>query len=239
MNECPRKVLPRLDETLLCELAPFAGLDGRQIREILEQATVRHYDAGVAVFEEGMPAERFYMLLDGYVRVMRMSATGDQVTLHYIPNGEMIGIARAFRFERYPATAMTAVEAVGLSWPMSLWDSFVAKYEGFAAETFRTVGRRISEKDDRIVELTSQQVQQRVANALLRLVNQTGRKVEDGIVIDFPITRRDISEMTATTMHTVSRLLSAWERKGIVDGGRRKIKVCDPHRLTELANPRF
>ena len=184
-----------------------------------------------------MPAERFYMLLDGYIRVNRMSATGDQVTLHYIPCGEMFGIARAFRLESYPATAMTAVDGIGLSWPMALWDGFVAQYEGLGVETFRTVGHRLSEKNDRIIELTSQQVQQRVANALLRLINQTGRKVEGGIVIDFPITRRDISEMTATTLHTVSRLLSKWEKDGILESVRRQIKVRDPHLLTELANP--
>ena len=178
------------------------------------------------------------MLLDGYIKVTRMSATGDPVVLHYIPNGEMFGIARAFRFEKYPATAVTAIEAIGLSWPMSLWDAFVTQYEGFTAATCHTIGRRVIEKNDRIVELTTQQVQQRVANSLLRLINQSGRKVEGGIVIDFPITRRDISEMTATTMHTVSRLLSAWEKQGIIDSARRQIKVCDSHRLTELANPR-
>jgi len=237
MKDEPRKILPRLDESLLIHLPPFSLLDGRQIRDILDQAVSRRYASGVAVFEEGMPAERFYMLLDGYVRVTRMSATGDQVTLHYIPSGEMFGIAKAFRLDRYPATAITADDAIGLSWPMAQWDGFLARYEGLSEETFRTVGRRISEKNDRIVELTSQQVQQRVANALLRLINQTGRKVEGGIVIDFPITRRDISEMTATTLHTVSRLLSKWEKDGILESVRRQIKVRDPHLLTELANP--
>ena len=238
MNEAPGRVLPRLDESLLTHIAPFTGLDRRQVRDILDLATCRRYAPGTAIFDEGMPAERFYMLLDGYVRVVRMSATGHQVTLLYIPSGELFGIARAFRLESYPATAITAVEAIGLSWPMSLWDIFVAQYEGFARETFRIIGQRITEKNDRIVELTSQQVQQRVANALLRLINQTGRKVEDGIMIDFPITRRDISEMTATTLYTVSRLLSQWEKEGILESGRRQIKVREPHNLTELANPR-
>jgi len=238
MNETPRKVLPKLDESLLSDLAPFAGLDGRQIREILDQATARRYEPGFAIFNEGMPAERFYMLLDGYIRVTRISATGDQVTLLHIPSGELFGIARAFRLETYPATAVTAVEAIGLSWPVNLWDAFMMQYEGFATETFRAVGQRTIEKNDRIVELTLQKVQQRVANALLRLINQTGRKVEGGIVIDFPLTRRDISEMTATTLHTVSRLLSKWEKDGIIESERRRIKVRDPHLLTELANPK-
>jgi CRP-like cAMP-binding protein len=200
----------------------------------LDQATSRRYDAGVAIFEEGHPAERFYMLLDGYIRVARMSATGNQVTLHYVPSGEMFGIARAFRLEQYPATTVAAVESIGLSWPMRLWETFIAEYECLAEATFRAVGERLSEKNDRIVELTTHQVEQRVANALLRLINQTGRKVEGGIEIDFPITRQDLSELTATTLHTVSRVLSGWEKRGLVESRRKRITVRDPHALMVL-----
>jgi len=42
-------------------------------------------------------------------------------------------------------------------------------------------------------------VQQRVAHALLKLVKQAGKKTEEGILIDFPISRQDIAEMTGTT----------------------------------------
>ena len=41
--------------------------------------------------------------------------------------------------------------------------------------------------------------------------------------------------MTGTTLHTVSRILSAWEAKGLVEGGRQKLIVCDLPRLTLLA----
>jgi len=41
--------------------------------------------------------------------------------------------------------------------------------------------------------------------------------------------------MTGTTLHTVSRLLSAWERDGLVSSKRKKIVVSDPHRLVLLA----
>ena len=80
--------------------------------------------------------------------------------------------------------------------------------------------------------------EKRVAHALLRLVNQTGRKTELGSEIDFPISRQDIAEMTGTTLHTVSRLLSAWEDKGIIVSGRQKVTVSDSHRLMLLAENR-
>jgi len=225
------KTLPRLDESLLSHVPPFSKLEKRQIREILDMASVRRLGEGVAVFEEGAPAERFYMLLDGYIRVMRITPTGEQVIALHIPSGQLFGIAKAIGRDTYPATSVTASEAIILSWPMRVWDDFVARYDGFATETYKTLGQRLGEMNNRIVEMATQQVEQRVANALLRLINQTGRKVEGGIEIDFPITRQDLSEMTATTLHTVSRLLSAWEKQGLVSSRRKRITVTDPHRL--------
>ncbi|WP_107847011.1 Crp/Fnr family transcriptional regulator [Litoreibacter ponti] len=234
----PRKTLPRLDESLLTHLPPFSKLEKREIRTILDQATSRRYNEGVAIFDEGAPAERFFMLLDGYVRVVRVTPTGEQVTALHIPAGQLLGIAKAIGRVTYPATAMTATESIVLSWPTRLWDGFVADYDGFATETYKTVGDRMGEIHNRVMEMATQQVEQRVANALLRLINQTGRKVSDGIEIDFPITRQDLSELTATTLHTASRLLSAWEKKGLVQSKRKRIKVLNPHALVVISQPK-
>ncbi|TIL38143.1 MAG: winged helix-turn-helix domain-containing protein, partial [Mesorhizobium sp.] len=86
--------------------------------------------------------------------------------------------------------------------------------------------------------MSTQQVEQRIAHALLRIVSQSGRKTPEGIEIDFPITRQDIAEMTGTTLHTVSRLLSAWEDQGIVRSGRQKVTVTDPHALMLVSENR-
>lgn len=227
---------PRLDESLLANVPPFSKLDGRQIREILDLASSRRYDEGVAVFEEGQDATRFFMLLDGYIRVVRITPGGEQVIALHIPSGQLFGIAKALGHTRYPATAVTAAESIALSWPTRLWDQFVAEYDGFSTETYKTVGSRVGEMNNRIMEMATQQVEQRIANVVLQLINQTGRKVDLGIEIDFPITRQDLSEMTGSTLHTVSRTLSAWEKQGMVASGRKRITVCAPHQLVLLAN---
>jgi CRP/FNR family transcriptional regulator, nitrogen oxide reductase regulator len=83
--------------------------------------------------------------------------------------------------------------------------------------------------------MSTQQVEKRIAHRLLRLVKQSGRKVEHGVEIDFPISRQDIAQMTGTTLHTVSRTLSSWENKGLVESSRQKIVVREPHKLFMLA----
>ena len=83
--------------------------------------------------------------------------------------------------------------------------------------------------------MSTQQVEQRVAHALLRLAKQSGRKVEHGVEIDFPISRQDIAQMTGTTLHTVSRILSGWEQRGLIESGRQRIVLREPHKLFVLA----
>jgi hypothetical protein len=84
-------------------------------------------------------------------------------------------------------------------------------------------------------EVSAEEVERRVAHAILRLARQAGRKVEAGVEIDFPITRQDVAEMTGTTLHTVSRILSSWESKGLVEGGRQRTMIRDSHKLFMIA----
>jgi CRP-like cAMP-binding protein len=226
--------LHKLDESLLSPLPPFLRLEKAQIRTILDQATSRRFDTGAPVFHEGAMAERFFLLLDGTIRVVKTTPAGEQVTSIHIPTGQLFGIAKALSRATYPATAVAASEVLALSWPTSIWDGFVSEYPGFATETYKMVGERLGELNSRIIEMSTQHVEQRIARALLRLISQSGRQVDQGIEIDFPITRKDVSEMTGTTLQTVSRLLSSWEKDGLVSSKRKKITVCDPHRLTVL-----
>ncbi len=88
--------------------------------------------------------------------------------------------------------------------------------------------------NNHIMELATQHVEQRVARAILRLMQQHGQDSSSGVEIAFPVTRKVISEMTGSTLHTVSRLLSRWERQNIVQSRHRRICVLDPGRLEGL-----
>ncbi len=227
--------MKKLDESLLTNLPPFRGLTRPQIREILDAAQTARFDAGQAIFSEGMPVDRFFLLLDGHIRVQRITAQGDQIILLHIAPGQLFGIGAALGHKAYPATAMAAGDCIVLAWPNRLWPEFIANYTGFATQTYAVVGERMADMHSVIVEMATKQVEQRIAAALLRLITQMGRKVEHGIEIDFPITRQNISDMTGSTLHTVSRLLSAWEKDGIVASQRKKITVTAPHQLVLLS----
>ncbi len=227
--------LKNLDESLIAPLPPFRQLSHAQIREILDCASPLRFDIERTIFSEGHEAERFFLLLDGHIRVLRHTAGGEQVISLHIPPGQLFGIAAALGRTTYPATAVAAADCVALSWPMSFWNRFVVDYPGFATESYKIVGSRVEAMNNTIMEMATKHVEQRIACAVLRLLKQGGKKTERGIEISFPVTRQNISEMTGTTLHTVSRLLSAWEKDGILESKRKYVCVLDPHRLVELS----
>ncbi len=230
--------LSRLDRSLIADLPLFSGMAPADLDRMIDTATSRRVPKDALVFEQDSEAQSFFVLLHGRVRVVKTTPDGHQVIVRYIGAGELLGIAQAIGRTTYPASAVAVVDCVVLVWPSRLWAEFAAAFPTFGANTYKTVGERLQDVQSQVVELATQQVERRVAHALLRLVQQTGKKSEDGLLIDFPISRQDIAEMTGATLHTVSRLLSAWEQEGLVKSGRQRITVIEPHRLLLIAEGR-
>ncbi|GLQ78009.1 Crp/Fnr family transcriptional regulator [Mesorhizobium huakuii] len=227
-----------LDRSIIARLSLFEGLEPADLDSILRDARSVRFAKETAIFEQEAEARSFYVLLAGHIRVVRATPDGRQVIARYISEGEIFGVAAALGRLTYPATAIAAVDCVVLVWPNAVWPDLSSRFPALAAGTFKTVGARLQDTQARVMELATEQVEQRVASALLRLVKQTGRKTDAGIEIDFPISRQDIAEMTGTTLHTVSRLLSAWEERGIIVSGRQRVTITDAHRLVMLAEHR-
>lgn len=227
-----------LDKSLILGLPAFAGLSGEDAEVVLASARSSRFPKNAEVFSQDEEAQHFFLLLSGYVRVLRTTLEGEQIIARYINEGELFGIAVAMGRTTYPADAVAAVDCVVLAWPNSVWPELQSRFPVFGASAYETIGARLQDTQSRVMEMSTRQVEQRIAGAVMRLVQQSGRKTDDGVEIDFPISRQDIAEMTGSTLHTVSRLMSAWEEEGIVRSGRQKVTVTDPHALILVAENR-
>ncbi|RJF70754.1 Crp/Fnr family transcriptional regulator [Rhodopseudomonas palustris] len=224
-----------IDTSLVAKLPLFAGFAPAELDAILLEARSIRIPKNGKVFEQGEDAHSFYVLLHGHVRASKVTLAGEQVVVRYVSPGETLGVAMAIGLSRYPATATAVDDSIVLAWPTAAWPRLVERYPSLATNTLRTVGSRLQETHSRVIEMSTQQVEQRVAHALLRLAKQSGRQVDNGVQIDFPISRQDIAQMTGTTLHTISRLLSGWEQRGLIESGRQKIVLREPHQLVVLA----
>ncbi|MGD9502480.1 MAG: Crp/Fnr family transcriptional regulator [Methyloceanibacter sp.] len=227
--------MPPLDRSLIKALPPFCAMDEGALDAVIAQATSQRIPQGEAVFRQGEIAQSFFVLLHGRLKVIKVAADGSQFVVRFVNPGDLYGIAKALRRPDYPATALALVDSVTLIWPNAIWDDLVAEHPAFAGNVMQAMGQRLEEAHTRLKELSSDEVAARVAHTLLRLVKQSGREAQEGVVFDFPVTQQDIAEASGTTLHSVSRVFGAWEKAGLVTTGRRKIVVHDVGGLAALA----
>ncbi|WP_102958221.1 Crp/Fnr family transcriptional regulator [Mangrovicella endophytica] len=227
--------MSRLDPSLIRSFPVFRCLDDDTLRAILAEAVTRRIAKGTAMFEHGADAREFFVVLDGRLKVVQVTPDGEQVLIRFVVPGEVCGVAVAIGRPDYPATAMAVADSLALVWNSARWPALCELAPALAVNTMHTVGQRLQDAHARIREISTEEVQRRVAHAVLRLARQAGRKVEDGVLIDFPVTRQDLAEMTGTTLHTVSRIMSAWDAAGLVEGGRQRLLLRDPHKLLLVA----
>lgn len=224
-----------LDRSLISSLPVFSSYGPPQLDDILASARAIRRPRGASVFEQGEEASSFYLVLHGRLRALKLTPAGQQVVVRHVGPGEFCGIAVAVGRRTYPATTQAVADTVMLAWPSSIWTDFAQKYPRLVEAMLGVVGERLLDAHAQVVEMATEAVERRVAHALLRLAGQAGKTVEQGVEIDFPISRQDMSEMAGTTLHTVSRIFSAWEGRGLIETGRQRIMIKDPDGLHALA----
>jgi CRP/FNR family transcriptional regulator, nitrogen oxide reductase regulator len=226
---------PVIDPALLASLDLFRGLSAESLGQLVRLAHPRQYESGSFLFYQEDPAGAMFVLTRGRVRLTQLSTDGQQVILRYILPQEAFAVVAALSGAYYPASAEAVEDSAALAWERDSLERLMQETPPLALNAMRILAGRVQEFQDRLREMATERVERRVARALLRLVRQSGRQIPEGVLIDFPITRQDLAEMTGTTLYTVSRTLSAWEAQGIILGGRERIVVRFPHGLVAVA----
>ncbi len=221
---------------LLARVPLFAGLDAGALQQILDTAHVRQVPAGGTFFQEGDPSAGFFVLERGTIKLTQLTPEGHQVVLRLLGPGDAFGGVAAFSGGPYPVTAEAVTDAAAREWAGSVMAALLERHPRLAINALRFVAARLHELQVRYRQLATEKVERRIARALVRLVEQSGRRVDGGVLIDLPLSREDIAQMTGTTLFTVSRIVSRWEAEGILETGRQRIVIRSPHALTAVAD---
>jgi CRP-like cAMP-binding protein len=228
-------VLAESPAHLLASIDLFDQISIQDLDEIASTAKQRNYKKNTYLFHQGDPARRFCVLVKGKVKLTQLTEDGQQIILRYVSPGEAFAVIAVLSKIPYPVTATAVNQVSVLAWEDDVMLNLMHKYPQLAINSLSILANRIQEFQDRFRELATERVERRVARALTRLASQTGRKLEHGILIDITLTRQDLAEMTGTTLYTVSRILSQWEKDGLVSSQREQVTILAPHQLVVIA----
>jgi CRP-like cAMP-binding protein len=213
----------------------FQGLSQEALIQVSSHFHRREVPAGEILFLEGEPARVYYLIAEGRVKVLQNSPEGFQIILHVLGPGELVGALPTLGEGNYPATAeaLDALTLFTVSAPD--FEAVLESHPRVTRNLLRFATKKLQETHARMRELATERVERRIARTLGRLVSEFGRRTEEGILLDAPLSRQDLAEMCGTTVYTVSRTLSEWERRRWVETGRTTVVIRDPHALAVLA----
>lgn len=215
----------------------FKNATDDDLHLILSNSVERSVEDGSFFFMQGDKAAYLYVLLSGQIKLLQSNPNGQQVNLRTIYPFQMFGALGIVRSQAaYPASAQALEDSSALAIKSELLHEMIKTRPYLSFDLMNLMTSYIQEMQERYRELATERVEQRVANALIRLAGQSGFRAENDSGIDLSFSRQDVAEMTGTTLYTVSRLFSEWERQGILKTGREKIRILKPHDLVRLAD---
>ena len=181
-------------------------------------------------------AEWFGLIRTGFVKMVKTSEQGKYAVLEIMGAGQTFGCLGVVEGSGCPLSAQCVTDVTLLKIPKQ---PFLVRYEGnqpLQREMMKISARRFFAKLNLMAKLSSGRVDSRIANVLLLLCESYGRLCGQGLKIDVPLTRQDMSDFTGVTIESAIRTLSAWQKQGIIRSDKSVITILKMDRIEEFAH---
>lgn len=201
---------------------PFVHLSETVLSRLKGKAQLHRFHREGCLFREGEPAEALWVIQKGWVRLVKRTADGKNLTLDLVTPKDCLCGLSSFSGQVYLATALavTPVEAVRL--PTGLLRRILQSHGRFASCVVDTFSHRFHHMAQAYATAFAP-VERRIVSVLLRLREDFGQTL--------PVTRREIAELTGTTVETAIRVTSQMRKDGLIRLKRGQVTLVDPKAL--------
>jgi CRP-like cAMP-binding protein len=175
---------------------------------------MRGYEKGETIFREGDPADRIHFVVLGRVKIVK-SAGGRDVILEILGPGEPVGAVAVFERKPFPAGAVTLEGTSILSIPERDFFQLVESRPEMMRRLLAGLTFRLIMVNKRLADMTGS-AEYRAARLFLTLADRVGTKSDGGVFIPLALSRQEIADLIGTTLETAIRLMSRWQKDGIV-----------------------
>jgi CRP-like cAMP-binding protein len=220
---------------IVAALPVFAGLSDRDWEKIGDLFSERQYQRDDYIFLEGEAPEALYVVKSGKVKVLRHSPDGKDVVLRMTGPGQLLGSVAVFDGGGYPGTAQAIEDCTMIVISRNDCLTLVTRFPVFALTVINDMGIRLRSSAEQIRSLAVERVEQRIARTLLKLGQTAGADTSEGRVIELPLTRQDVADMTGTTVETAIRVMSKFRREELIFTRRGKVVLVDLDALQDIA----
>ncbi len=218
------------DWTNLSRAPLFQAMGSEITRSLIGSRVARHYERGERIFQQGDPADAFFFIREGWVKLFREREDGREIVVSTFTAGETFAEAAMFLGGRYPASAEVVTPARILRVEGAGLRQAILKQPQLALDMLAAAFVHLKQLVEQIEQLKAQSAPQRIADFLLGQVSADSGPAE----IALPYDKALIANRLGMQPESFSRALARLRELGVTVT-RDNVRMKDIARLTEFA----
>ena len=217
--------------SIISNISFFRGLPEEGLRKIEEIAVERRFTKGDAVFLEGDNSNGFFVVIEGSVKIFKLSSEGKEQILHIFGPGEPLGEVAVFSGMQFPAHAQAISKSRLLFFPKTAFVNLIAGNPSLALNMLAVLSERLRQFTVKIEHLALKEVPGRLAAYLIYLAEEQGE--ED--LVTLTISKGQLASLLGTIPETLSRIFARMNNQGLLEVAGARIRLLDQEGLKDLA----
>jgi CRP-like cAMP-binding protein len=226
--------MSKCEQCIVREFSSLKALNKEELVKLSDCKTSHTIKKGDVIFEEGDTINGIYCIKDGVCKLTKLSPNGKDHIVKLIKKGELLGQRSMISDEPVNLSAIALEDMEVCFIPKSEVMGFFDKNNQFSMNVMKTICGDLKEADDNMVNLAQKTVKARLAETLLYLLNTFGKNNDNTLKIQ--LSREELASMIGTATESCIRLLSDFNKLGLVELSGKKIILKDINGLKKIAD---
>ncbi|MFI5386198.1 MAG: Crp/Fnr family transcriptional regulator [Fimbriimonadales bacterium] len=210
------------------------ALTSDQMESLATTSRVAHVDRGEIIWITGDEVDYFGLAGTGFVKMVRGNADGTDVAVELMGPGQIFGMMGTIAMSGCPLTAIAVTDMWYLRIPKRPFLEIYERNTNLKDRLVRRMTLRLHGAMDLMARMSSGRVDERIAAILFILADSYGERHGKRLTLQVPLTRQEISEMAGTTVESCIRVMSRWQKSGLVSTDKHIITILDEERLGQV-----
>jgi CRP-like cAMP-binding protein len=217
--------------TFLLNSFLFSSFSKKEVGLLEASAAPKKVRKGEQIFSEGMEATAFFLVVDGKVKIYKLSPDGKEHTLHIHSAGDLVAEAAIFDAMVYPASCAALEDSTMVRISGEGFLNLIRVHPELSLKMMSGYSKRLRQFVAKIEELSLKDIKSRLAGYILE-----HSAVEKGATVcHLAYSKKELASLLGTIPETLSRALAFLKQKKLIIEKENMIIVPDPEKLKAFA----
>jgi CRP/FNR family transcriptional regulator len=209
----------------------FNGLPDDQLNAIREIAVEKQFNKGQTIFSEGDQTKGFFVVVEGRVKIYKVSSEGKEQILHIFETGQSFGEVTVFTGRQLPANAQALAKTRLLFFPRRAFIDLISANPSLALNLLAIMSKKLRQFAAQIENLSLKEIPARLASYLIYLSEE--QDTENAVTLN--VSKGQLASLLGTIPETLSRIFAKLSGQNLIRVEGPKITLLDRQGIENLA----